>query len=150
MLAAFDATARNGSVTAAARELNLTHGAISRQVAALEFQLGASLFVRSARGVQLTNVGKAYAEEIRAALSALRNASLNGHALVDAQVSELLTGKPRYHGQFRHQAVAIRIRRRRHRYRHPLRRPELARRRMYVSDGRGSDSGLFPGAIATR
>jgi LysR family glycine cleavage system transcriptional activator len=77
MLAAFDATARNGSVTAAARELNLTHGAISRQVAALEFQLGASLFVRSARGVQLTNVGKAYAEEIRAALSALRNASLN-------------------------------------------------------------------------
>jgi LysR family glycine cleavage system transcriptional activator len=57
MLAAFDATARNGSVTAAARELNLTHGAISRQVAALEFQLGASLFVRSARGVQLTNVG---------------------------------------------------------------------------------------------
>jgi len=76
MLAAFDATARKGSVSAAARELNLTHGAISRQVAALEFQLGASLFVRSARGVRLTNVGKAYAVEIRAALSALRNASL--------------------------------------------------------------------------
>ena len=76
MLAAFDATARKGSVSGAARELNLTHGAISRQVAALEFQLGASLLVRSARGVQLTNVGKAYAVEIRAALSALRNASL--------------------------------------------------------------------------
>lgn len=77
MLAAFDATARTGSVSGAARELNLTHGAISRQVAALEFQLGASLFVRSARGVQLTNVGKTYAVEIRAALSALRSASLN-------------------------------------------------------------------------
>ena len=77
MLTAFDATAHNGSVSGAARELNLTHGAISRQVAALEFQLGASLFVRSARGVRLTDVGKAYAVEIRAALSALRSASLN-------------------------------------------------------------------------
>ena len=77
MLAAFDATARQGSVSGAARELNLTHGAVSRQVSALEFQLGASLFVRSARGVRLTNVGKTYAVEIRAALSALRNASLN-------------------------------------------------------------------------
>ena len=60
MLAAFDATARAGSVSAAARELNLTHGAVSRQVAALEFQLGASLFVRSARGVRLTDVGRTY------------------------------------------------------------------------------------------
>lgn len=77
MLAAFDATARQGSVSAAARELNLTHGAISRQVTALEFQLGASLFVRSARGVRLTSVGKAYAVEIHAALAALRSASLN-------------------------------------------------------------------------
>ncbi|MCH7822287.1 MAG: LysR family transcriptional regulator [Proteobacteria bacterium] len=77
MLAAFDATARIGSVSGAARELNLTHGAVSRQVAALEFQLGASLLVRSARGVSLTDVGKAYALEIRAALSALRSASLN-------------------------------------------------------------------------
>jgi LysR family glycine cleavage system transcriptional activator len=76
MLAAFDATARKGSVSAAARELNLTHGAISRQVSALEFQLGASLFIRSARGFRLTEVGKAYAQEIRAALSALRSASL--------------------------------------------------------------------------
>lgn len=76
MLAAFDATARKGSVSAAARELNLTHGAISRQVAALEFQLGASLFVRSARGVSLTEVGAAYAVDIQATLSALRRASL--------------------------------------------------------------------------
>ena len=77
MLTAFDATERKGSVSAAARELNLTHGAVSRQVAALEYQLGTSLCFRSARGVRLTDVGKVYAEEIRAALSALRSASLN-------------------------------------------------------------------------
>jgi DNA-binding transcriptional LysR family regulator len=76
MLAAFDATARKGSVSAAARELNLTHGAVSRQVAALEFQLGVSLFIRSARGVSLTEVGEVYAADIRATLAALRQASL--------------------------------------------------------------------------
>lgn len=76
MLTAFDATARAGSVSGASRELNLTHGAVSRQVAALEFQLGATLLVRSGRGVRLTDVGKAYADEIRTALTALRSASL--------------------------------------------------------------------------
>jgi len=76
MLAAFDATARKGSVSAAARELNLTHGAVSRQVAALEFQLGAPLFVRSARGVSLTDVGEVYAADVQATLAALRRASL--------------------------------------------------------------------------
>ena len=35
-LRAFEATARHGSVTAAARELNVTHGAISHQIKALE------------------------------------------------------------------------------------------------------------------
>ena len=76
MLAAFDATARKGSVSAAARELNLTHGAVSRQVAALEFQLGVPLFVRSGRGVNLTEVGVTYAVDIQAILASLRNASL--------------------------------------------------------------------------
>ena len=76
MLAAFDATARKGSVSAAARELNLTHGAVSRQVAALEFQLGIPLLVRSGRGVSLTEVGAAYSVDIQAVLASLRNASL--------------------------------------------------------------------------
>jgi LysR family glycine cleavage system transcriptional activator len=76
MLAAFDATARKGSVSAAARALNLTHGAVSRQVAALEFQLGASLFIRSGRGVSLTEVGEVYAADIQSTLAALRQASL--------------------------------------------------------------------------
>lgn len=77
MLAAFDATARNGSLSAAARDLNLTQGAISRQVAALERQLGTVLFARYGRGIALTAAGKRYAEEIQVVLAALRKASLN-------------------------------------------------------------------------
>jgi len=76
MLASFDATARSGSFSAAARDLHLTHGAISRQIAALEFQLDTTLVIRSTRGIRLTSVGKTYAVDVHAALSALRDATL--------------------------------------------------------------------------
>ncbi len=76
MLRAFDAAARCGSFTAAADELQLTQGAISRQVSALEAQLGVALFKRVGKTIQLTEEGKIYAEEIHAALQAIRNASL--------------------------------------------------------------------------
>jgi LysR family glycine cleavage system transcriptional activator len=77
MLAALDATARKGSFTRAAEELSVTHGAISRQIQALESQLGVSLCVRSARGVRLTEIGEKYAAEVHSVLTTLRNASLN-------------------------------------------------------------------------
>lgn len=77
MLMAFEASARNGSFTLAAQELNLTQGAISRQVSALEEQLGISLFKRIKKTILITEVGKIYASEISGALRAIRNASLN-------------------------------------------------------------------------
>ncbi|PCI33986.1 MAG: LysR family transcriptional regulator [Alphaproteobacteria bacterium] len=77
MLMAFEAAARCGSFTAAAQELNLTQGAISRQVSALEAQLNVSLFRRIRKAIQLTEAGKIYAQEIGAALKDIRNASLN-------------------------------------------------------------------------
>jgi len=56
-LRAFDAAARTGSFSAAAEKLNLTHGAVSRQIAKLEGWLGLKLFERGARGVSLTIEG---------------------------------------------------------------------------------------------
>lgn len=56
-LRAFDAAARTGSFSAAAEKLNLTHGAISRQIAKLESWLGLKVFERNARGVSLTIEG---------------------------------------------------------------------------------------------
>ena len=76
MLASFDAAARTGSVTEAARELNVTHGAVSRQIHALEEQLGVALFRRSARGLELTEVGARYAADVHSIMSTLRSASL--------------------------------------------------------------------------
>ena len=77
MLMALDAAARTGSFTAAARELNLTQGAISRQVSALEDQLDVVLFERAGKTILLTEAGKIYAREVGVALQAIRNASLN-------------------------------------------------------------------------
>jgi DNA-binding transcriptional LysR family regulator len=77
LLAAFEAAARTGSVTAAANELGLTQSAVSRQIAALEKQLGVPLFRRERQTIRLTLAGDGYAREIREALRRISNASLN-------------------------------------------------------------------------
>jgi LysR family glycine cleavage system transcriptional activator len=77
LLAAFEATARVGSVTVAARELHLTQSAVSRQVRALEEQLGVELFIRERQTMRLTLAGDSYAREIREALRRISSASLN-------------------------------------------------------------------------
>ncbi|MDE1146382.1 MAG: LysR family transcriptional regulator [Azospirillaceae bacterium] len=57
-LRAFEAAARTGSFSAAAEGLNVTHGAVSRQIAKLEQWLGLRLFHRQARGVAMTPDGQ--------------------------------------------------------------------------------------------
>ena len=61
-LRAFEAAARSGSVRLAAAELNVTHGAVSRQIRALEEHLGVALFVKDGRGVKLTDAGSRLGE----------------------------------------------------------------------------------------
>jgi LysR family glycine cleavage system transcriptional activator len=56
-LRAFEAVARRLGFSAAADELFLTQPAISRQIKTLEDELGAPLFVRGTRKVELTNAG---------------------------------------------------------------------------------------------
>jgi DNA-binding transcriptional LysR family regulator len=65
----FEAAARHLSFTKAAAELFLTQSAVSRQVLALEEQLGTPLFERRHRAIQLTAAGQ---ELYRAASEALR------------------------------------------------------------------------------
>ncbi|MFC3206428.1 transcriptional regulator GcvA [Aquamicrobium soli] len=56
-LRAFEATARHASLTKAAAELNVTHGAISHQVKALESALGVKLLERAGQRLKLTPHG---------------------------------------------------------------------------------------------
>ena len=89
MLMAFNASARNNSFTEAAKDLNLTQGAISRQVNALELQLGVKLFYRIKKSIKLTEVGKIYAKEINNALKSIRNASLSAVSDMHGQILNL-------------------------------------------------------------
>ena len=65
----FEAAARLESFSRAADELHLTHGAISRQVRALEDHVGVQLFTRHGKRVALTPQGKSFAERVRIALN---------------------------------------------------------------------------------
>lgn len=57
-LAVFEASARHLSFKQAAAELNVTPGAVSRQIRAIEDELGVPLFVRLSTGVALTSAGE--------------------------------------------------------------------------------------------
>ena len=60
-LKAFEATARLSSFSAAARELNVTHAAISQHVRALEAEFGCELVFRQGAGMGLTDAGRSLA-----------------------------------------------------------------------------------------
>lgn len=64
-LAAFEAAARHLSLTKAAEELNVTPGAISKQVRMLEDELGSPLFIRRHRALDLTREGETMAAALR-------------------------------------------------------------------------------------
>jgi DNA-binding transcriptional LysR family regulator len=72
-LRAFEATARLSSVSLAAKELHVTHGAISRQLKSLEEQLGSALFVKDGRGLKLTDTGNRLRDASSEAFARLRS-----------------------------------------------------------------------------
>ncbi|ENV36560.1 hypothetical protein F959_02507 [Acinetobacter venetianus RAG-1 = CIP 110063] len=67
-LIVFEAAARHLSFTRAANELNVTQGAISRQIRQLEEYLGKELFVRANRNMYLTPTGLQYYQTVYSAL----------------------------------------------------------------------------------
>ena len=69
MLAAFVKVADSASVSRAALELGVGKSVVSKRVAQLEEQIGATLFARSTRRIALTPAGEAYAEFARRALA---------------------------------------------------------------------------------
>lgn len=74
-LKAFDAAARCGGFTAAALELSVSPGAVSRHVANLEEFFGYALFERHHNEIQLTPAGTKYFAKIRPALDVIEDAS---------------------------------------------------------------------------
>jgi DNA-binding transcriptional LysR family regulator len=61
----FYEVALKGSLTAASEALHVAVSAISRQISGLEEEVGASLFLRSARGMVLTEAGQILLRHVR-------------------------------------------------------------------------------------
>ena len=71
-LKAFEAAAKYQSISQAADELCVTHGAVSRQIKQLESFLTVSLFSKEGRGVKLTEAGEKLYQATHQAFSQLR------------------------------------------------------------------------------
>lgn len=91
-LRAFEAVARHSSVSHAAQELGVTHGAVSRQIAALEGQLGVTLFMRRKNRLVLSDLGRSLFVDTAPAFERLRVAVQSVHA--QASPSTLLINVP--------------------------------------------------------
>lgn len=95
-LRAMWAVARHGTLTAAAREHGLTASTLHRRIAALEADLGASVFVKTPRGYTLTPLGQSMVTHLQdmeeAALSA-RRVILGNDATAYGQVRLTMVGE---------------------------------------------------------
>ena len=85
---AFEAAARSESFTRAAEELNVTQGAVSHQVKALETTLGLKLFNRERQRLVITEAGREYLAVVRDALDRI---AIGTDRLVQRQTSGVLT-----------------------------------------------------------
>jgi len=74
-LTSFVAAAEHGNFTRAGHKLNLTQGAVSRQIQELESHLGIRLFERIRQRVVLTEAGKLYLVHVKKALEELADAT---------------------------------------------------------------------------
>ncbi|GGK53149.1 transcriptional regulator GcvA [Salinarimonas ramus] len=117
-LRAFEAVARLGSFTAAARELCLTQTAVSHQIRTLEECLSCRVLFRTSRSVVLTSEGADYLDAVRPSLRALEAAThaVRGRGRDDALVLSVYPSfaakwlVPRLGGfQAQHPQIRVRI-----------------------------------------
>jgi LysR family transcriptional regulator, glycine cleavage system transcriptional activator len=117
-LRAFEAAARHATFSGAARELCVTHGAVSKQIDGLEARLGVVLFHRAPRGVTLTDAGRAYMHDVGEALDRIAAATARlaaGHHPQSLRISAPPTFTIRWlvsrlsRFQLRHPALEIRL-----------------------------------------
>lgn len=95
MLRSFESVVETGSLTAAARQLNVTTGAISRQISALEADLGVALLMRQGRGIVATERGRVLAQKLSAAFAEIA-AALDDAASSGSELTITLNGLPTF------------------------------------------------------
>lgn len=89
-LTAFVAAAEHGSFTRAADQLNLTQGAVSRQVREIELHLGVRLFERIRQRIVLTDAGRLYLSRVKKSLDELTAATRSVASLSNSTILNLV------------------------------------------------------------
>lgn len=103
---AFVQVAETRSFSEAARRSRSSKSAVSRQIAALETELGARLFHRTTRSLTLTEAGRSYFEHVSRILTELAQANLSVSQLQTAPRGRLRVNAPMTFG-YLHLAPAI-------------------------------------------
>lgn len=85
----FEAVARHLSFTRAAEELGMTQAAVSYQIKLLEERIGAPLFLRKPRQVELSEIGARLAPDVTQAFDLLRNRFAQTYEQVSGTLSIL-------------------------------------------------------------
>ena len=88
----FIAVAEERHITRAARRLNMQPPPLSQQIRALETELGVALFIRGARGVELTVAGQTLLDEAYAILRAVGSAAARTRQAASGQLGKLSIG----------------------------------------------------------
>lgn len=114
----FEVAARTGSYSEAGVELGLTHGAVSRQISALEGWLGQRLFIKEGRCMVVTPIAKIFAAEVGLSFDRLAVAAeacgrpgarriLRVSAPTSFAMRWLIPRLSRYHADHPHVEVAV-------------------------------------------
>ena len=88
----FYIVAKNKHMTKASEELHISQPAISQSIKKLEEQLGGTLFLRSNKGMELTEEGKMFYEYVKGALELIGNAENEFTSFKDLSKGEIKIG----------------------------------------------------------
>ena len=88
----FYIVAKNKHMTKASEELHISQPAISQSIKKLEDQLGGTLFIRSNKGMELTEEGKMIYDYVKGALELIKNAENDFTAFKDLSKGEVKIG----------------------------------------------------------
>jgi len=88
----FYIVAKNKHMTKASEELYISQPAISQSIKKLETQLGGTLFLRSNKGMELTEEGKMFYEYVKGALELINNAENEFTSFKDLSKGEIKIG----------------------------------------------------------
>src|SRR5580765_4552460 len=93
----FIAVAEEGHITRAAERLGMQQPPLSRQIKEIEREMDVQLFRRKARGVELTDAGRAFLDDARATLAYLDHAFETARRTARGEQGRLCVGYSLFH-----------------------------------------------------